>query len=319
MGRIDSAIDHGTFQQEDVPRGRLHRLLDRFDRPFRFAGRLTLVSLVIGALGTVVGSFFQYTAWREEQNLARYKEDFAKATETFVEVSAELASAMNLQQLIYFNHKQAVNENVDNKKDSLQYRNANKVCEEYFTARTGLRRHVDLLARKMEMFIDRPSVPEPTVSPLRIVLQDPIVPAPVATNLDALQQSGFDCAAHLPKFGVRDIAGIDWFSSKHHVVTFYHCLEKIHSRIYISRAWASGAAVDDDDRKKFKEEDRQTRTESMLNDQITRLNAFMVLAMRRIEDIRQKNRPRGFVCHYTLYWCGSTGQVPVVPAARRES
>jgi hypothetical protein len=49
------------------------------------------------------------------------------------------------------------------------------------------------------------------------------------------------------------------------------------------------------------------------------LNAFMVLAMRRIEDIRQKNRPRGFVCHYTLYWCGSTGQVPVVPAARRES
>jgi hypothetical protein len=281
---------------------RIHALLDRLDRPFRFAGRLTLVGIVIGFLGTIMGSFFQYTSWREEQNLARYKEDFSKATETFAEVSATLASAMNLQQLLYFNHKQAVTADVDGDKNSLQYKSAEKVYDEYFAARTGLRRNIDVIARKMEIFIDRPSVPEPKLSAIRALLQDPVVPQPLlAPELDALHQSGFDCGKHLPNFERNDLVMIDWFSTKHHVVTFYHCIEQIHYTMFVSRLWASGGEVKPEQKQRFK--DNMKSIEGTLNGQILRLNAFMVLAMRRIEDIRQKNRPRGFICHYTLYGC----------------
>ena len=63
----------GASEAKTGKRTRFHAFVDRLDRPFRFAGRLTLVGIVLGFLGTIMGSFFQYTSWREEQNLARYK------------------------------------------------------------------------------------------------------------------------------------------------------------------------------------------------------------------------------------------------------
>ena len=63
---------------------------------------------IVGLIGAVVGSYFQYVSWREEQNLQRYKEDFAAATAVFTEVASTLSTAMHRQQIVYFNYQEIV-------------------------------------------------------------------------------------------------------------------------------------------------------------------------------------------------------------------
>ncbi|HKF93390.1 MAG TPA: hypothetical protein VKB96_02085 [Gammaproteobacteria bacterium] len=272
-------------------------------RLVRYGTQLGLLSIVAGGLSALIASFLQYSSWRQEQQLARYKEDLGKAIETFSDVSSTLASAMNLQQLIYFNYRGAIRDKVDTDKSSLQYKNANKVYDDYFKERTALRRNVDVVARKMEIFVDWPSISDPKISSVRDLIKDPIAPKTVIAAEQA-SLTDFDCVKHLPNFEKNELPSVDWYSTKHHVVTFYHCFDRIHYGVFAARSWAGGIDVTPEQKSEFLR--TMDRTEDLLNSQITRLNAFMVLTMRRIEDIRQNYRLPSFVCHYTLVWCGTS-------------
>src|SRR5262249_14896549 len=83
------------------------------DKPFRFAGTLSLVGIIIGIIGTSIGMYFQYTAWREEKELTRYKEDFTNATVAFSELSQTFSSVMNLQQILFYLYREALDDGKD--------------------------------------------------------------------------------------------------------------------------------------------------------------------------------------------------------------
>ena len=70
--------------------GRFKKKLLFADETVVFFKHLSILGLVGGVIGTAVGSYFQYVSWREEQNIARYKEDFAAATAVFGNVASTL-------------------------------------------------------------------------------------------------------------------------------------------------------------------------------------------------------------------------------------
>ena len=100
-------------------------IFERFKKKLLFADEtvvffkhLSILGLVGGVIGTAVGSYFQYVSWREEQNIARYKEDFAAATAVFSDVASTLSTAVNLQQILYFTFRDAVDAGVDGDDDA---------------------------------------------------------------------------------------------------------------------------------------------------------------------------------------------------------
>jgi hypothetical protein len=93
---------------------------------------------------------------------------------------------------------------------------------------------------------------------------------------------------------------IEWQSAKHHVVTMHYCFEAAHSEMKAARVWASDqkASVSEDLIKHFRE--HSAAYKSNLDNEVTRLNAFMSLGMSQLERIRVKYRPSGFFCHLPL-------------------
>jgi hypothetical protein len=92
--------------------GRLKKKLLFAEDTVVFFKHLSILGLVGGVIGTAVGSYFQYVSWREEQNIARYKEDFAAGTAVFSDVASTLSTAVNLQQILYFTFRDAVDAGV---------------------------------------------------------------------------------------------------------------------------------------------------------------------------------------------------------------
>jgi hypothetical protein len=153
-----------------------------------FFKHLSILGLVGGVIGTAVGSYFQYVSWREEQNIARYKEDFAAATAVFSDVASTLSTAVNLQQILYFTFRDAVDAGVDKNDDAFQTKTARDTYKSYVDARNALRERIDALARKMEIYIDWPSDRnrDPTVQRSA----DPL-------NSHSLGEYDFDCTKYL--------------------------------------------------------------------------------------------------------------------------
>jgi hypothetical protein len=272
------------------------------DAPFRFVGTLSAWGLMFAVIGTSLGMYFQYTAWREEKELARYKDDLSNATATFTELTQTLSSVMNLQQILFFLFREAATKNVLDQKNSYLSKSSEKVYKEYFDERTALGKKVDLFARKAEIFIDRPINPDRTLAEVRKSIETRIEPRSglFAAEKDLLSRHGFDCKFHLPHLGRLTIEGltIDWKNARHHIVTFYYCLERVHSDIMTPGVWASGNTISPQEANQFL---AQAKTiEESLENQILRLNAFMFLVMHRIEEISLRNRPKSFACHINI-------------------
>jgi len=130
-------------------------LLHYVDRPFRAAGKLTFVAIILGAFGSLTGVYVQYTTWREEKNIARYNEDLKNSIATLSELSGTLSAIMNLQQLLFYNFQDALEANVEADQSSFSFKNAilmhlwgrqkfSSICRLIQTAR--YRNHQTLLA-----------------------------------------------------------------------------------------------------------------------------------------------------------------------------
>jgi hypothetical protein len=89
------------------------------------------------------------------------------------------------------------------------------------------------------------------------------------------------------------------------------CLKSIDHDTYLdaalailaAREWASKTAVDSASRAKLLRNEDQIQ--ASLNGLVGRLNAFMMLAMWHIEDIRLRYQTKGYFCHLApiAKWC----------------
>src|SRR6266849_7964374 len=75
---------------------------DLFQRLHRITRKITVgvaVSAAATFVGWLLGSYFQYISWRDQQNIDLFKQDFSAANAAVAEVSGVLSTAMNLQQI----------------------------------------------------------------------------------------------------------------------------------------------------------------------------------------------------------------------------
>lgn len=313
---IPPTIDPGASSATaERPKDNTTDIFGRFKKKLLFAEEtvvffkhLSILGLVGGVVGTAVGSYFQYVSWREEQNIARYKEDFAAATAVFSDVASTLSTAVNLQQILYFTFRDAVDAGVDKNDDAFQTKTARDTYKSYVDARNALRERIDALARKMEIYIDWPSDRnrDPTVQRSA----DPL-------NSHSLGEYDFDCAKYLPNpasietLKVDSIAKpnttasllVDWRSTKHHIVALQYCFETVHRLTLVARQWAAKSPVTPEMMNKIIR-DRE-KIQAAADQLVERLNAFMMLTMWRIQDIRLRYQTKNYLCHLfpIARWC----------------
>lgn len=284
----------------------LQNFFKQLDRPYRFATNLAF----FGLLGTIVGAYFQYNSWRDEKTLARYHEELATANATFSELASALSSVMNLQQMLFYTHRDA-HDTWDDGTYIYLSDNAKRVYENYFSARTALRQNIDILSGKAALFIDRPLdsdekrieklAESKTLAEIKKLAETNFV----VSNRDILSREGLNCAEHMPNRDqptqLKSIT-IDWTSVRQQVAAFYFCSDAIHYSLLPIRIWAqSGDHIQDID--DFHPKNPAFKCE--LERQALRLNAIILTSLKKIEALRLKGLPRGFFRHqfFCLWSC----------------
>ena len=138
---------------------------------------------------------------------------------------------MRLQHALFIAFSSAVRENVYADENGFLTKSGRDLYKGYVDERLTLRKNIDVLARRVEIYID-------WASDLR---RDP---STVTPGLDPLSSSSilgaydFDCDKHMPRQNVSEIPfkdhperpalHVDWNSAKHHVFSFFYCFERTH-------------------------------------------------------------------------------------------
>ncbi len=263
----------------------------------------------VGFLSTLLVAYFQYLSAYQDKVSTQAKEDLTAATAAFTEASNAFSTAMTLQQILFYDYRYIISKGLDGDDKAMETKNAREIYSSYDSARTALRQNIDVLARKMEIYIDWPSDLNRDPAKDAMLGADPM-------SRPMLGAYNFDCDKYMPDFSAGNSGAdlpvpaktlkenpklqplhLDWYSAKHHVLALHYCFETAHAALEIARAWASNSSVDAGTKTKFVERDSLKTVQNDLDQQVLRLNAFMTLAMRRLEDIRVKYRPTGFFCH----------------------
>jgi hypothetical protein len=254
----------------------------------------------VGALGTLIGAFFQNLSAYEDKAAAQAKDDLAAAAQTFTEASSALSVPLSLQERLVFGYYDAVDQNVDGDDNALVTKNARAIDAPYEAAYTSLRENINLLAQKAEIYLDWPSNPKHDPTKSVPPTQDPI-------SSSALGTYKFDCDNNMPVFtgsntttklpspsGDGSQLIVDWYSAKHNILAIYYCFNIINSTMKPLREWAAHIPPAPAARSSFL--GRKSALEAQLTKQVLRQYAFMGLAMNEIEQIRVRYRPNGYQC-----------------------
>jgi hypothetical protein len=231
------------------------------------------------------------------------------AAETiYGDVATTFSKAVALQQILLFNFRDAHKENTDEDANGLQTKNARALFQQYDDLRISIRQNIDLLARKVELGLDWPSDTTRDAASAKTG-QDPL-------SRIALGAYNFDCDNdnQVPSFNPNRSTielpppadmkkmnpnakplGLDWFSSKHQLLTLYYCFDINHRRIELVRKWAAGSTMDPASKTKFFQD--LSMVQDSFDREAVRLNSFLILGARRIEGIRVKFRPGSWTCH----------------------
>jgi hypothetical protein len=214
---------------------------------------------------------------------------------------------------LIFGYFAAVDGNVDTDDTAYVTKSTRAINDLYENAYSALRQNINLLAQKLEIFLDWPSDPRHDPAINISPSADPINEISIlGTSLGAYD---FDCGKDMPAFGndessrieltEKDITGkpvktitLDWNSAKHEVLAMYYCFYVEHQTMKSVREWASGKKPDPTERAKYIGE--RKLVEDRLSKQLLRFYSFMGLAMNEINQIRVKYRPNG-------YWCSVPG------------
>ena len=161
---------------------RLKQTIIRTETKFSFVKGLGIASL----LGTLIAGYFQYLSAYHDKVSALAEQDMSAATAAFADVSQALSTALSLQERLIFGFYDAVNQKVDTDDDAYVTKSARAINEKYETQYTALRENVNLLARKMELYIDWPSWPLRDLGAQNLPTAD-------AVNLSLLGAHDFAC------------------------------------------------------------------------------------------------------------------------------
>jgi hypothetical protein len=267
---------------------------------------------ILGLAGTVLGSYFQYTSWREEKNITRYKEDYAVARGTFDEVVNSIGAITSIQQSLFFAYAATLDRlerKADNDpNDELAKRGAD-LYKDYTTTRNSFRKSFYLLATQVEINIDWSTDWYFQASKEVYHSVDP-------TTANSLGEYNFDCDKYLPGGVSPSQLGqvkllpdgrqgppliVDWRSAKHQAIALYYCSLTIDALIRPALQWASGSSIESNGRDIFI--GRRDFIRARFDRQIERLDAFIRLSTWRIEELRKRSETRGFLCHLSGLLC----------------
>jgi hypothetical protein len=304
--------------EKDV--GRLGRV-GRFLRLISYLVGLPVITL----LGSLLVGYYQYLNAYQDKVNARGATDVQMATSAFTEISKKFSEAQTLQQAMFQDFLNALDDTTGPDEQALATRHAKQVWEAYETTGLALLQAGDMMARTAEIYVD-------WATDFR---RDPAVPH--YPNSDPLSRQllaayDFDCSGNLPAFvpgnaarqkaastcrvdpnqyfdphdlsdnlcpknkdDKRPSVTIHWFSAKHQVLTMHYCFDVLHQRLAKVRAWASQGEPTPAMKLAARTEREQLRNE--IDTQAARLNAFTGLALFQIEAIRVKYRPVSFACH----------------------
>ena len=281
-------------------------------RPLGRAGPIALLSTLGLVVSAVIGAFFQYHSWRAEADLARYKEDFAAATETLTNTSQSFSAVMDLQERLYVIFQQANDPNADGIDRSFLTEVANQIHGDYSKAQNDLSQRIETIAQMMEVRVDWST--DLSGHPDWNDSKDPLGNGILAAK-SLLLEYHFDCINHIPPSDLdssnshtleliqqdKDAKlNIDWLSVKHQVVTLYFCLDKMHSDMKAVREWAFDKHADEARYKSVMSQRASIQAE--LDAQALRLNALIKLSTKRLADIRSKYETKDLVHFYLSGW-----------------
>lgn len=271
-------------------------LVTRTDNEFVFVKGLAVISL----LGTLIGAYFQYLSSYQDKVSALAQEDMTAAAAAFTDTSNTLSQAITLQDLLFYDFIHASKLNAGGDDNALTTKHARDLEKPYEDAASSLHENINLIARKIEIYVDWPSNPYRDPATVTSFGDDPI-------NMSALGAVDFDCDQDMPNFDPNDHVvqktkdgrslTVDWYSAKHHVYTIAYCFEATHKAwMEVVRQWASQSSLQPDATANFFSSKTSDHLRDRLDSEILRLNAFMSRAMNEIEAIRVKYRPNGFLC-----------------------
>jgi hypothetical protein len=300
------ANTNGNGQSRHRPGSFWHRcgqFVDFINQKFAYFVGLPIVTVV----GAFLASHYQYLSTYDDKVNAIGKEQILAAEATFADVSGQLSKAITLQQLLFFNYHDAIKTHRDGDAQALETKNARAIFKDYDDLRTQLRENVDLMARRVEVTIDWASNKNRDAANAGPFGGDPM-------SRIALGNYDFNCDAdkYMPSFKKPHVdvpptkamlktdpnapsLGIDWYSTKHQLLTLYYCFQATHGGIEVVRQWASSSAIDEQKKKDFI--DDPDKLAGRFDREAQRLHYFNTLAARDIDAIRVIFRPRKWYCH----------------------
>jgi hypothetical protein len=303
--------------------------LGQIDHWLRLAGGLTIFTVV----SSIAVACFQYSNDYQDKVSAQAKDDMKGATDTFTDVSKRFSEAQILQQMLFLDFSNAFDGHVSAGQRPVATRQAQSIIANYEASAIALLEAGDLIARDAEIYIDwasnfkrdsaQPSHPAGDPLSLSVLKSYDFdckdhLPLFVSTDEEAgrsdRESTRSVCALDRSERLARaknspvvnlcprqkdktdaEAVTIDWFSARHQALTLHFCFEALHERLGLIRSWAARPEGRPPTREVVRTEREQIRT--AIDNQATRLEAFMGLATFRMETIRLNYRPAGFVCH----------------------
>lgn len=268
----------------------------RTEKEYVFVKGLAVVSLA----GTLIGGYFQYLSSYQDKVSAQAKDDMSAATAAFIDTSTALSTAITLQGMLFYDFLRASKLKASGDGNALATKDAQQLYKSYDDAAAALGENINLIARKMEIYIDWASDLDRDPAAQTTFGTDPI-------STSMLGAVDFDCDSDMPNFDPANHAitrkkgrtrlSIDWYSAKHHVLTIAYCFHVTHQvSMELVRQWASQSTLDPAAMTAFFANGSADRLQTRLDSEVVRLNAFMSRAMNEIEHIRVKYRPNGLYC-----------------------
>ena len=119
----------------------------------------TLPVGLLGVLGTLIAAYFQNLSAYHDKVTALAKDDMAAAAQAFTDASTALSGPLSLQERLISGYFAAVDQKVDADDTAYVTTSTRAINGPYEVAYTALRQNINLLARKVEIYLDWPSNP----------------------------------------------------------------------------------------------------------------------------------------------------------------
>ncbi len=274
---------------------------------WRFVGNAAFIGALVGLL--------QYVSAYHDSVAKLAKDDLDAATSALTEAVSGLSNPLSLQQRLIWNYSFAKKNNTEQDDEAYETKSARSMSKSYEDSVTTLSAGINLLARKMEIYLDLPGDLNHAAANSSANVE------PISGS--SLRDSDFRCdeQKHLPAFG-KDESGkdrstlaltpleadsnnnsskplaINWKSAKDNLLTLEYCFELTHQQMGGIRLWASTST---DDKPQPTKSIKSIAVDidglkTLSKFQERRFHDFMSVATFKIEQFRVRYQPNGLLC-----------------------